>query len=354
MTLALRMAPAEAEQTLGKAAAIQERLVADHPDLPNPRYDLAKCLHITAGVKRSTGRAAEAEADLRRSLTLLHELDARYPSVGYFRGRLVGALVDLGDVIRDGRPKEAEAAYREAILLFEPVPDRTKPVPRARVVNGAWEGLADVVLNQGDHTAAARAAEDWLRAAPNWEAQPRAAAILVRAAAAAAKDSKLPEAVRRELAGANGARADELLSAFVKRRPGNASEHNNLAWRFVTGPDVRFHDPAQALRLANWAVERAPGQATYWNTLGVAEYRMGHWKAAVAALKKSIELRKEGDSFDWFFLAMAHWQLREKDTAREWYDRAAEWMEKNQPTNEELIRFRAEAAGLLGIEKKKD
>ena len=57
-----------------------------------------------------------------------------------------------------------------------------------------------------------------------------------------------------------------------------------------------------------------------------------------------MELRKGGDSFDWFLLAMSHWQLGDKEEARTWYDRAVEWMDKNQPENEELRRFRAEAA----------
>ena len=33
-----------------------------------------------------------------------------------------------------------------------------------------------------------------------------------------------------------------------------------------------------------------------------------------------------GSSFDWFFLAMAHWRLGDKDEARMWFDRAVEWM----------------------------
>ena len=45
-----------------------------------------------------------------------------------------------------------------------------------------------------------------------------------------------------------------------------------------------------------------------------------------------------------FFLAAARWQLGEKDKARHWFDRAVEWMEKNQPNNEELRRIRAELA----------
>ena len=45
---------------------------------------------------------------------------------------------------------------------------------------------------------------------------------------------------------------------------------------------------------------------------------------------------------------MSHWQLGKKDEARQWYDKAVEWMEKNKPDDEELKRFRAEAEELLG------
>ena len=89
---------------------------------------------------------------------------------------------------------------------------------------------------------------------------------------------------------------------------------------------------------------------SYWNTLGVAHYRASDWKSAIAALEKSIKLRQGGDSFDWFFLAMAHWKLGEKEEARKWYDRAVTWMDKNSPNDEELRRFREEAAKLLKVE----
>jgi hypothetical protein len=63
-----------------------------------------------------------------------------------------------------------------------------------------------------------------------------------------------------------------------------------------------------------------------------------------------MEVRKGGDSNDWFFLAMAKWRLNEKDEARKWFRKAVGWMEKNQPKNEELRRFRVEAGALLGLE----
>jgi hypothetical protein len=36
-------------------------------------------------------------------------------------------------------------------------------------------------------------------------------------------------------------------------------------------------------------------------------------KEAIQELEKSMELRNGGDSFDWFFLAMANWQLGERE-----------------------------------------
>src|SRR5262249_48614701 len=134
--------------------------------------------------------------------------------------------------------------------------------------------------------------------------------------------------------------------------PKNAVAHKNLAWLLSTCADANLRKPDEAVELAKKAVALVPSEGMSWNTLGAARYRAGDWKVSVAALGKSMEVRKGGDSFDWFFLAMAHWQLGENDKAREWYDRAVQWMDKNQPKNEELRRFRAEAAELLGIEKK--
>ena len=49
---------------------------------------------------------------------------------------------------------------------------------------------------------------------------------------------------------------------------------------------------------------------------------------------------------------MAHWQLDEKDEARQWYEQAVEWMEKNNQQHEDLKRFRDEAAKLLAMKDK--
>jgi tetratricopeptide (TPR) repeat protein len=123
--------------------------------------------------------------------------------------------------------------------------------------------------------------------------------------------------------------------------------HNNLAWLYATCPIVDVRDPAKAVALAKKALELRPSEASIWNTLGVAHYRAGDWKAGIEALTKSMELRAGGDSFDWFFLAMAHWRQGDKDEARQWLKQAVEWMEKHNPRNVELLRFRAEAEQLM-------
>jgi Flp pilus assembly protein TadD len=145
---------------------------------------------------------------------------------------------------------------------------------------------------------------------------------------------------------------DEAVAEFqqlLRLKPDYAQELNGLAWGLATAAERKNRDGRKAVALARLAVKAAPADGGLWNTLGAAHYSAGNWKEAVTALAKSMELRKGGDSFDWFFLAMAHWQLGEKDMARTWFDRAAEWTARNQPRNEELRRFRAEAIELMGI-----
>jgi tetratricopeptide (TPR) repeat protein len=150
-----------------------------------------------------------------------------------------------------------------------------------------------------------------------------------------------------------GRYADAIVSfsRLIDIDPDSATALNNLAWLLATCADPKLRDAGRAVTLARRAVEREPKQASYWNTLGVAQYRAGDWAAAMEALTKSMELGKGGRAEDWFFLAMAHHRRERPKEARQWYEKAVEWMEKNQPVNDELRRFCAEAAELLGMKK---
>jgi tetratricopeptide (TPR) repeat protein len=114
---------------------------------------------------------------------------------------------------------------------------------------------------------------------------------------------------------------DTLALRKVKLRlghPDTLKSMNAVAWMLAECADQRLRDPARAVELASKVVELAPNKGDYWNTLGAAYYRTGDWNGTVRALGKSVELRKGGDGTDWFFLAMAHSRLGDKDQARRW------------------------------------
>jgi tetratricopeptide (TPR) repeat protein len=135
----------------------------------------------------------------------------------------------------------------------------------------------------------------------------------------------------------------------LEAAPQDAAVQNSVAWGFATHPDIKMRNPARAVEAAKRAVELSPQAGHIRNTLGVARYRAGEFKEALEDLKISTQLTKGGSGTDFFFLAMANWQLGNTAQARNWYDQGVTWMEKCQPQNEELRGFRSEAEQLLKI-----
>jgi tetratricopeptide (TPR) repeat protein len=130
-----------------------------------------------------------------------------------------------------------------------------------------------------------------------------------------------------------------------------AEARNNLAWLLATCSQTELREPKAAVEHARCAVTLEPKQANFWNTLGVALYRNGEWDQAKTALLRAIELRGEGESFDWFFLALIDLKQARKTQARDWYDKALKWYHDFRPTDHELYRFHVEAAEAFGLPK---
>src|SRR5262249_4238020 len=102
--------------------------------------------------------------------------------------------------------------------------------------------------------------------------------------------------------------------------PKNARRHGALAWFLATCPDERFRKAEEGVALADKAVALLPKDAPAWRTLGIARLRAGKLGPAAEALEKGLALAKRDDAVAWFSLAVARWQLGEKDKARVWYD----------------------------------
>src|SRR5262249_28855967 len=137
----------------------------------------------------------------------------------------------------------------------------------------------------------------------------------------------------------------------------DAHAYGCMAW-ILTTADPKYRDPVQALQMAKKAVELAPREASYRTALGIAHIRAGEGQAALRALKKAMKLSEGGDGSDWFFVAMAHWQLGNKPEARRWYDRAVAWLEnykeaiaRNKRQLDLFHRIAAETAKLLEVKQ---
>jgi tetratricopeptide (TPR) repeat protein len=291
----------------GAIACFQEAIALD-PKLALAHYNLGVAL-------KAKGQFDEAIAECRAALRSKQPFPQAYI-----------AHCCLGNVLRrKGQLDEAIAAYKEAIRLKKDYPE-------------AHTNLGNCLADKGKPDEAIAEYRAALRSK-----QPFPQAYIAHYC--------LGNALRRK------GQLDKAVAEYraaVRIKEDFAPAHHNLARLLATCPDPKLRDYPQAVRSAKKAVRLAPGMGACWNTLGVALYRTGAWKEALAALEKSRELSKGGDSWDWFVLAMAYQQLGEKEKARRWYDKAVQWMEKNQPKNEDLRRLRREAAGLLRVAKKSE
>jgi serine/threonine protein kinase/WD40 repeat protein/Tfp pilus assembly protein PilF len=146
------------------------------------------------------------------------------------------------------------------------------------------------------------------------------------------------------------ARAD--LRKAVDLEPKRARFCTDLARLYATGP-AKVRDPREAVVLAERAVKLQPGEWSYHNTLGLAYYRAGRFRDAVAALEKSLRGGAgQSDALDLYFLALCHHRLGDAARARDCYARARAWHKRKAsglPNDlaAELQRFRAEADAVL-------
>jgi tetratricopeptide (TPR) repeat protein len=293
-------------------------------------------------------RPGEALADYSKAIDLDPTFVSAWQNRGVTHSQLrqpEKALTDLSRAI-DLNPKHAEAWYNRGRVYsglreFEKAStDYTQAIDLNPKHAQAWanRGIAHYKLGQPDEAVADLSTA--IRLAPNepWLKE----------------TYRIRAQVNVQLA--HFAQARDDYQTYLKRVPSHHQSRNDLAWLLATCPDAGLRDPAQAVESAKKAVELAPAAGDYWNTLGVAHYRAGDWKAAVAALDKSRGLRQGGDAVDWLFLAMAHRKLGHRDEALKAYEQAVGWLEKNQEALDkdkdragELRRFRAEAEEVLEL-----
>jgi tetratricopeptide (TPR) repeat protein len=143
-------------------------------------------------------------------------------------------------------------------------------------------------------------------------------------------------------------RYDEALSDLtsVTELQGTTGEANpNLAWLLAAGPES-VRNPNRALEMATQSI-KPPKQS---EILGAAYYRMGRYADAVRAFSEALE-HEDQIGFPGqvrLLLAMARWQLGEREEAQRCLRHAQTWIEDNAvPEDVHLRDIQREAANLF-------
>ena len=343
---------ADAEHTLRDSVALWEKLEANSKLLPDFRENLANAQLSLAKSLSNSGRYSDAEAASRKSAEVCDKLVQIFPHVSRYHGNLANAqqlLISL--MYHRGALPEARA-LAEAAIRHQHVALAANPKDLIYRFNlqGLNRELVNVLIDLGDNRHATAAAAQVAEIVPGCPLGGRHAmqffAIL---AGKVEKDKGLSEEERAEMMKKCMDREETSRAQAIRGCQYSPYLENEIAWYLAAFPDARFRKPDQAAVLAAQAVSKDRKSGPYWNTLGVARYRQGKWKGAIEALEKAVKFNAGPEPVDDLFLAMAHWQLGEKQEARSWYDKAVETIKQNGKPNNEVRGFQAEAAALLQL-----
>jgi serine/threonine protein kinase/tetratricopeptide (TPR) repeat protein len=277
---------------------------------PAVRFETASSLRAIALMRERVGETELAEKTYRQSVDILVQLLAQFPTDREYRAQLGLDHRLLAQLLLDlDRLEEAGESYRTAVKLYE--------------------GLLDEMFNPDHLFELAECYAGLTSIDPSPQNVQSLSASILR---------------RFEQSG-----LEQAQSRFDAGNRYNTNPLSSVALFLANVPDPAQRRPLRAIELARKATELSPQFHGAWNTLGVAHYRAGNWKAAVAALEKSASLSIGDDPYDRFFLAMAQWQLGNQEEARRQYDLGVAVVEGRPGEKRALRRVRAEAAALLNV-----
>jgi tetratricopeptide (TPR) repeat protein len=319
---------------LSAAESVLRQAQRRHPGDFWLNWNLAQCLEKLARREEAIryymiARSIRPESahELAHALERRGELDeaiAVFQDLVRLKPRYGRHLLCLGITLQErGRTEEASIALDAAIVAMR---EYIRPKPDD---SGTHYNLASCLFHQGKLDEAIAEFREVIRLTPD--------------------DAEAHKSLGRVLS--DQGKLDAAIAEFreaIRLQPDYAEALNSLAWTLVLKTKRPRREYDEGVVRSRKAVELAPNDGNFANTLALAEYRLGHWAESMAASERAMALRDGGSAWDWFLLAMALCQRAEKDEARKWFDKAVAWTKEKEPKNAELRQFWTEASELLG------
>jgi tetratricopeptide (TPR) repeat protein len=179
---------------------------------------LAQSYHNLGVLLATTGRPREAEAAYAEALALQKRVAADFTDVPGFQNDVAGTLGSLAELA------QARRDWRQARVLLEEALPYHRRALKANAKHPAYRrffhdnrsALALTLVRLGDHAAAAAAVEELTRFGDKpADDSYKASGFLCLCVSLAEKDAKLPAPRRKALADAYAARAVQLLGEAV-------------------------------------------------------------------------------------------------------------------------------------------
>ena len=285
----------EAIPYLQEAIALDKEIGSDPVAIADKMTWLAGCVAST----RKPGSLGDATSLVLESLAIHRQhLDPGDPKIAYGMEMLGRLRRDLG--MRD----EAVAAYREAFETYRKydLPGKVETLRNLvelLAIQGKWDEAVDIIDEQtkdspSDAASLYRKVGKYLHT----HGRPYAAVAALRKPIELEPGNATDHFMLGEALEAQGKFADAIAaySKAVELKPDDPNGCSHLAWLLCTASAPESRNLA-AVELASQAVELAPTDGIYRNTLGAAFEAQGKVDDAIAAYGKAVELKPDCAEF---------------------------------------------------------
>ncbi len=324
-------------------------LAADYPERLNYRQALISAQCSQATLLQTSGKLPEAEKQFQAALRSTQKLCEDFPRVPAFKQHSASVRTRLARVLRgQGQPGRAESCLREArqqlTLLMNKVAEKASI---CRELAACELELAELLEDNKDLQ---QAEAVYRQAATHAEAASTPGPVEVlwlRAQIGTRLGNLLFDSGKRSEGKAALAAALSAKELVAAAQPDSAGYQADLAWSLLDCRDVEQRNPARAVEFARRSTLLRPKDAEAWLVSGATLYRVGRWQEAVAALEKSSQLDRGGQTAVCYYLALGYQKLDEPRKARSAMTRAESRFAASKSTDHALTELREEARQAL-------